>query len=140
MKQKFWINKKKDDNKENVSNIESDVSGLVKLRKNYIYNPSIGYLNINSLSEKIIYLREIYFKTSVDIICADEAKLNSSYPNAKFHIDRYQFSPIREDRNNYGGGKMVYIRDITIAKRLENLEGRYSNNLPRTLLQKRNGA
>ena len=42
------------DGKDNLSNIESDVSGLVKLRKDYINNPSIGYLNINSLSEKII--------------------------------------------------------------------------------------
>ena len=37
-----------------LSNIKSDVSVLVKLRKDYINNPSIGYLNINSLSEKII--------------------------------------------------------------------------------------
>ena len=42
----------KEDDKENLSNIESDVSGLVKLRNDYISNPSIGYLNINSLSEK----------------------------------------------------------------------------------------
>ena len=46
----------KDDDKDNLSNIESDVSGLVKLRKDYINNPSINYLNINSVSEKIIYL------------------------------------------------------------------------------------
>ena len=42
-----------------LSNIESDVSVLVKLRKDYINNPSIGYLNINSLSEKIISQRNL---------------------------------------------------------------------------------
>ena len=42
----------KGDDKYNLSNIESDVSGLIKLRKNYISNPSFGYLNINSHSEK----------------------------------------------------------------------------------------
>ena len=47
------------DGKDNLSNIESDVSGLVKLRKDYINNPSIGYLNINSLSEKIISQRNL---------------------------------------------------------------------------------
>ena len=52
----------KNDNKDNLSNIESDVSGLVKLRKDYINNASIGCLNINSLFEKIIYLREICLK------------------------------------------------------------------------------
>ena len=77
----------KGDDKENLSNIESDVSGLVKLRKDYMKNPSIGYLNINSLSDKIIYLREICLKTSIDILCVDETKLDSSYPNAQFHID-----------------------------------------------------
>ena len=78
----------KGDDKENLSYIESDVSGLVKLRKDYMKNPSIGYLNINSLSDKIIYLREICLKTSIDILCVDETKLDSSYPNAQFHIDR----------------------------------------------------
>ena len=114
------------DDKENLSNIESDVSGLVKLRKDYINNPSIGYLNINSLSEKVIYLREICRKTSINILCVDETKLDSPYPNAQFHIDGYQFPPFRKDRNNYGGGKMVYIRDGIIAKHLENLEGKHS--------------
>ena len=79
----------KGDDKENLINIESDVSGLVKLRKDYINNPSIGYLNINSLSEKIICLREICLKTSIDILCVDEMKLDSSYSNAQFHIDGY---------------------------------------------------
>ena len=109
----------KGNDKKNLSNIESDVSGLIKLRKDYINNPSIGYLNTNSLSEKITYLREICLKTSIDILCVDETKLDSSYPNAQFHIDGYQFPPFRKDRNNFGGGKMVYIRDGIIAKRLE---------------------
>ena len=33
MKQKFWIKKQKMMTKDNLSNIESDVSGLVKPRK-----------------------------------------------------------------------------------------------------------
>ena len=103
------------DDKDNLSHIESDVSGLVKLRKYYINNPSIGYLNKNSLSEKIISLREICLKTSIDILCVDKTKLDSSYPNAQFHIDGYQFPSFRKDKNKYGGGKMVYIRDGIIG-------------------------
>ena len=99
------------DDKEKLSNIERDVSGLVILRKDYINSPSIGYLNINSLSEKIIYLRDICLKTSIDILCVDETKLHSPYSNAQFHIDGYQFPPFHKDRNKYGGRKMVYIRD-----------------------------
>ena len=97
------------DDKDNLSNIESDVSGLVNLRKDYINNPSIGYQNINNLSEKIISLREICLKTSINILYVDETKLDFSYPNAQFHIDGYQFSQFRKDRNKYEGGKMVYI-------------------------------
>ena len=107
--------------KDNLRNIESDVSGLVKLRKDHIHNPSIGYQNINSLSEKIIYLREICLKTSIDILCVDETKLDSAYSNTQFHIDGYQFPSFCKARNKYGGGKMVYRRDGIIAKRLENL-------------------
>ena len=87
-------------------------------------NNRIGYLNTNSLSEKTIYLREIYLKSSIDILCVDEMKLDLSYPNAQFHIDAQQFAPYRKGRNKYGGGKMVYIRDGIIEKRLEKLEGR----------------
>ena len=52
------------DDKDNLSNIESDVSGLVKLRKDYINNPSIGYLNINrkdNLSEKFVFKLQLIF-------------------------------------------------------------------------------
>ena len=52
------------DNKDNLNNIESDVSGLVKLRKDYINNPSIGYLNINrknNLSEKFVLKLQLIF-------------------------------------------------------------------------------
>ena len=87
------------DDKENLSNIESDVSGLVKLRTDYKNNPSIGCLNIGSLSENIIYLRETCLETSIDILCIDETTLDSCYTNAQFQIDGYQFPPFGKDRN-----------------------------------------
>ena len=52
------------DDKDNLRNIESDVSGLLKLRKDYINNPSIGYLNINrkdNLSEKFVFKLQLIF-------------------------------------------------------------------------------
>ena len=52
------------DDKDNLRNVESDVSGLVKLRKDYINNPSIGYLNINrkdNLSEKFVLKLQLIF-------------------------------------------------------------------------------
>ena len=69
-KKKKKIDKKiKGDDKENLISIESDVSDLVKLRKDYINNSSIGCLNINSLSEKssisekfALKLQSIFYK------------------------------------------------------------------------------
>ena len=43
----------------------SSVSGLIELRKKYPNNSTIGYLNINSLRNKIIDLREIMGKVSM---------------------------------------------------------------------------
>ena len=45
MKQNFLDKHKKGDDKYNLSNIESDVFSLVKIRKNYINNPNIDFLN-----------------------------------------------------------------------------------------------
>ena len=38
------------------NNLESDVSGLINLREEFPNNPMIGYLNINSLGNKINFL------------------------------------------------------------------------------------
>ena len=68
-------------------------------------------------------------KAPIDIICVDETKLNSSYPDCQFHIDGFQFPPFRRDRNKYGGGKIVYVREGFIAKRQVNLEGNTSKTI-----------
>ena len=113
--------------KDLIEKSKSDLLGLIKLRKENPNNPNIAYLNINSLKEKIINLREICLKSSIDILCVDETKLDASYPNAQFHIGGYQFSPFRRDRNKHGGGKMVFVRNSIIAKGLESLEGKESD-------------
>ena len=56
-------------------------------------------------------------------------KLDSSYPNAQFNIDGYQFPPFCKDRTGYGGGEMLYIRNRIIAKRLENFEGKHCKTI-----------
>ena len=90
-------------------NIETDLSNLIDLRRQNINNPMKGYLNINSLRNKIDYLRDICGKSPLDIFCIDETKTDSSFPYALFHTDDYQFSPLLKDRNQNGGGKIVYI-------------------------------
>ena len=64
---------------------------LSRLRNTYLKNPMIGYLNINHFETKVINFREICHQAPRDIICIDETKLYSSYPDSQFHIDGYQF-------------------------------------------------
>ena len=89
----------------------------------------IGCLNINHFENKVIIFREICHQVPIDIICVDETNLDSSYPDSQFHIDGYRFSPFRRDTNKYGGGKIVYVREGFIAKRLANLKGNTSETI-----------
>ena len=81
-------------------------------------------MHINSLREKLISLRETCLKSSIDILCADEIKLDVSCPSAQFRVDRYQLPPSRGDRNKHGGGKMVFVRSGVLVKITESLEGK----------------
>ena len=87
-----------------TSDFHSDIDGLINLRKVYQNNPLIWYINLNSLIEKIVSLREVLSKASIDILCVDETKLDASFPDHQFRISGYQFRPLRRDRNSKGGG------------------------------------
>ena len=51
-----------------LNNLESDVSGLIYLKKDFLNNPMIGYLNINNLGNKVNYLHEVFLKCPIDIV------------------------------------------------------------------------
>ena len=106
-----------------ISDSKLDISDLINLRKECPNNPIISYLNINSLGNKIDQLTDICKKSSVDILCIDETKIDCSFPDSQFYIEGYQFTPFRRDRDINGGCKIVYIKNGIIAKRISNLEG-----------------
>ena len=107
-------------------NFNSDLKKLKVLRVENDYYPIVANLNINSLGEKINHLREICKESPIDILCVDETKIDSSYPDAQFQINDYQFPPFRRDRNKYGRGKIVYIRQGVITRRLPKIETKVS--------------
>ena len=49
-------------------------------------NPLIDCHNINHFKTEIINLREICWKTSVVVLCAEETKAGSSFPAAQYLI------------------------------------------------------
>ena len=67
------------------SNIGLISSGFEAVRENrlkYVNNPLIGYLDINSLRNKIVDLREIILEWSLDYPVLSETKTDKSFPTA----------------------------------------------------------
>ena len=110
------------------SDANNDLDLIKDLRKKYQNNPAIGYLNINSLrGQKFSQLEQISKICELDILCIDETKLTPEIPTAKFSIPGYQYPPIRRDRisknpNSHGGGKLVFIKEGIICKRMDEFE------------------
>ena len=55
-------------------------------------------------------MREIV-GSNVDVLIIVETKLDSSFPDAQFSITGFKQPPFRSDRNKFGGGIMVYVRE-----------------------------
>ena len=68
-----------------------------------------AHLNINSARNKFNLLSDI-IKNNIDTLIISEIKLNSSFPNRQFQIHGYS-EPYRFDRNENGGGIIVFIRE-----------------------------
>ena len=87
-----------------------------------IKNPEriiIGHININSLRNKFEFLADM-IKDKLDILMVSETKLDSSFPEAQFYINGYS-KPYRRDRNENGGGIMLYIKEGIPSKLLKPL-------------------
>ena len=113
----------------NILKNDFDLIDAKNLRLQYLSNPLITYLNIHSLQNKLDALREITKNFLLDIFCTDETKLDDSFPDHQFKIDGYQLPPFRKDRNKFGGGKTVYIKDSLIVKRINNFETNISETI-----------
>ena len=86
----------------------------------------IGHLNVNSIRNKINVLKAIT-EDNIDILVISETKLDKSFPVNQFSIDGYNL-PYRLDRNQDGGGLLVYFRTGIPSRKLktnlpENVEG-----------------
>ena len=106
----------------------SDLQILRKLRLKYPRNPLIGYLNINSLRNKIIDVRELIGRLQLDYFVISETKLDSSFPSAQFHVVDYEIRN-RRDRNKSGGRLIEFVKKGIITKRLKDLETNLSETI-----------
>ena len=87
----------------------------------------LGHLNINSIVGKFDHLK-VLIENNIDILVLTETKIDSSFPNAQFRIDEFS-APFRLDRNKFGGGVLIYVREDIPCKQLtklilpDNIEG-----------------
>ena len=77
---------------------------------------SSGHLNINSIRNKIEFLKELIV-VNVDIFLISETKINDTFPTGQFLINGYQL-PLRFDRNGNKGGLLLYTGDHIPCKKL----------------------
>ena len=113
------------------SNIGLISSGFEAVRENrlkYVNNPLTGYLNINSLRNKIVDLREIILELSLDYLVLCETKIDESFPTAQFYIKGYEVR-IRRDRDKHGGGLIEFLKNGFISKRLKEYETKQSESI-----------
>ena len=69
----------------------------------------IASLNVNSLLKHIDEIRVLLEKYTFDILAINESKIDKSIPDNEIHVIGYDL--IRNDRNRYGGGVVLYVRD-----------------------------
>ena len=69
---------------DNTDLVSSGFKAIRENRLKSVYNPLIGYLNINSLRHKIVDLREIILELSPDCLVLSETKIDQSFPTAQF--------------------------------------------------------
>ena len=106
-------------------------SGFEAIRENglkYVNNPLIGYLNTNSLRNKIVDLREIVLELSLDYLVLSETKIDQSFPAVQFYIKGYEVRD-RSDRDKHGGGLIEFAKNGFIFKRLKEYETKKSENI-----------
>ena len=89
------------DLKENLSE-ETGLQQLQEDRLKHRKNPLIGYLNINSLRNKINDLRLIMKTLSLDYLILSKNEIDESFPTSQFNIEGYEIRA-RRDRDKFSG-------------------------------------
>ena len=77
----------------------------------------IAYLNINSIRNKIDFLRPM-ISESIDILIIAETKIDNTFPTSQFLIEGFM-KPYRYDRSQNGGGLLIYARERAPVKELK---------------------
>ena len=78
-----------------------------------------AHININSI-RNIFEDLKLLIQDNVDILVVTETILDDTFTSAQFYMEGFK-TPIRLDRNTFGGGIAIYIRENIPSKYLEQL-------------------
>ena len=97
---------------------QADINDLLEMREVYPKNPVLGYLNINSLRNNIVNLKDVVAKIPVDILCIDQPKLNDIFQihSLALNISPSHISIFLKGQKLFDS-KSVYVRQGLISKR-----------------------
>ena len=92
------------------ANEQDDVNTALKnVRIKHRNGLIIAYLNINSIRNKIDFLRPM-ISESIDVLIIAETKIDNTFPTSQFVIEGFM-KPFRYDRNQSGSGLLIYVRE-----------------------------
>ena len=95
---------------------ENDLLLLCKQKKSNHDRLIFSTLDVNSIPNKLDDIR-ITIADFVDILVITESKLDQSFPDSQFFINRFS-KPFRKDRHRHCGRLLMYIREDIPRKEL----------------------
>ena len=81
---------------------------LYNLRTFYSKNIILWYINVNSIRNKLDYMK-LLLGQSLDIICISKTKLHETFPTAQFVMEGFN-KPYRLDITSNSGGLLFYVK------------------------------
>ena len=109
-----------DTHSDSNNEIPSAYTELKELRIKNIKRVIVAHSNINSIRNKFEALFDT-ISNNIDILMISESKINESFPTNQFCAKGYA-RPYRLDRNDKGGGILLYIRDDIPSKMLNSFK------------------
>ena len=111
------IDSDNDSDNDNDSNYDCDNDTVRTTNQDTVSTHSISIdclkianLNVNSLLKHIDEIRILLSDNPLDILAINESKIDSLISDSELYINNY--SIVRFDRNRFGGGVALYIKNI----------------------------
>lgn len=92
------------------------MSEIVDLRESYKNNVILGYINVNSIRNKLGNLNAVV-GNNIDVLCIAETKLDKSFPVLQFLLAGFK-TPYRLDVSDSSGGLLIYVNKQLPSRRL----------------------